>query len=179
MLTDHKPLLSILSPKANIPPMTAARMQRWAIFLSAYNYNIEFRGTMKHANADSLSRLPLAEDDDADMVTSVFTVSLIGGLPITASDIAATTAKDPILMSVYQYVLEGWPQGGVNDDLKSYHQNRDQLSSDQGCVLWVTRVIIPQVLQARLLYYTQNSPIMLKKSRLLCSILYFQYHDYA
>ena len=58
LLTDHKPLLSILSTKANVPPITAARMQRWAIFLSAYDYNIEFRGTMKHANAESLSRLP-------------------------------------------------------------------------------------------------------------------------
>ena len=79
LLTDHKPLLSILSPKANIPPITAVRMQQWAIFLSAYDYNIEFRATMKHANADSLSRLPLPKDDDADMVTSIFTVSLIGG----------------------------------------------------------------------------------------------------
>ena len=43
-------------------------MQRWAIFLSAHDHNIEFRGTMKHANADSLSHLPLAEDDDADTV---------------------------------------------------------------------------------------------------------------
>ena len=37
------------------------------------------------------------------------------------------TAKDPILMRVYHYVLEGWPQGV---------QKRDQLSSDQGCILW-------------------------------------------
>jgi len=62
---------------------------------------------MKHANADSLSCLPLAEDGDADTVAFIFTVSLIGGLPITASDIAAATAKDPILMYMYQYVLEG------------------------------------------------------------------------
>ena len=71
-LTDHKPLLSILSPKANVLPITAVRMQWWAIFLSAYDYNIEFRGTMRHANADSLSCLPLAEDDDADKMASIF-----------------------------------------------------------------------------------------------------------
>ena len=71
------------------------------------DYNIEFRGTIKHANADSLSRLPLAEDDDADTVASIFTVSLNGGLPITASDNAAATAKDLILMRVYRYALEG------------------------------------------------------------------------
>ena len=96
-MTDHKPLLSILSTKANVPPITAARMQHWAIFLSAYDYNIEFRGTMKHVNADSLSCLPLNEDDDADTVAAIFTVSFIDGQPIMASDIAAATAKDPIL----------------------------------------------------------------------------------
>ena len=122
LLTDHKPLLFILSMKANVPLITAARMQCWAIFLSAYDYNIEFRGTMKHANADSLSCLPLAEDDDADTVAAIFTVSFINGLPITAADIAAATAKDLILMRVYQYVLEGWPQGGVSDELKVHHQ---------------------------------------------------------
>jgi len=71
-LTDHKPLLSILSSKANVLPITAVRMQWWAIFLSAYDYNIEFRGTMRHANADRLSCLPLAEDDDADKMASIF-----------------------------------------------------------------------------------------------------------
>jgi len=41
-----------------------------------------------------------------------------------ASDIAAATAENPTLMRVY--VLEGWPQGGVNEELKVYHQKRDK-----------------------------------------------------
>jgi len=68
-------------------------------------------------------------------------------------------------MRVYQYILEGWPQGGVNDDLKSYHQKQDQLSSDQGCILWGTRVVIPQVLQAHLLkelHYTHPGIVKMK-----------------
>ena len=39
--------------------LAAARLQRWAILLSAYCYDIEFKPTGKHANADGLSRLPL------------------------------------------------------------------------------------------------------------------------
>ena len=38
LCTDHKPLLSILGPKKNIPSLAAARLQRWAILLSACTY---------------------------------------------------------------------------------------------------------------------------------------------
>ena len=91
--------------------MAAARMQRWTIFLSAYNYNIEFKGTKRHANANSLSRLPMEEEADSgsEVAATMFKVSFIDSLPITASDIAVATTKDPIIAQVYQYVLEGWP----------------------------------------------------------------------
>ena len=48
-------------------------------------------------------------------------------------------------------MLEGWPQRGVDDSLKPFYQCKDQLTMDQGCLLWGTRVIIPLSLQARLL----------------------------
>ena len=37
LITDHKPLLKIIGPKTGIPPIAAARMQRWALTLSAYS----------------------------------------------------------------------------------------------------------------------------------------------
>ena len=45
LVTDHKPLTSILNPKKGIPSLAAARLQRWAIILSAYRYEIEFKPT--------------------------------------------------------------------------------------------------------------------------------------
>ncbi len=45
LVTDHKPLVSILGPKKGFPVMAAARLQRWALILSAYSYDIEFRPT--------------------------------------------------------------------------------------------------------------------------------------
>ena len=42
LVTDHKPLTTILGPKKGIPSLAAARLQRWALILSAYNYQIEF-----------------------------------------------------------------------------------------------------------------------------------------
>lgn len=36
LVTDNKPLATILGPKKGIPTIAAARMQRWAMLLSAY-----------------------------------------------------------------------------------------------------------------------------------------------
>ena len=71
LVTDHKPLTSILSPKASLPALATARLQRWAITLSAYHYEIQFRPTTQHANADSLSRLPLENTPTTDINKSV------------------------------------------------------------------------------------------------------------
>ena len=42
LVTDHKPLMIILSPKKGLPTLAAVRLQRWAIHLTAYQYDIEF-----------------------------------------------------------------------------------------------------------------------------------------
>lgn len=60
LLTDHKPLVAIFNPSKAIPPLSAARMQHWALLLAAYTYNICYRPTNLHANADALSRLPIS-----------------------------------------------------------------------------------------------------------------------
>ena len=41
LYTEHKPLVIILGPKTAVPTLAAARMQRWAVILQAYNYQLE------------------------------------------------------------------------------------------------------------------------------------------
>eukprot|EP00731_Ephydatia_muelleri_P017950 Em0010g1048a len=62
LVTDHKPLTTILGPKKGIPVVAASRLQRWAMLLAAYTYDIQYRSTHENGNADGLSRLPLQED---------------------------------------------------------------------------------------------------------------------
>ena len=59
MITDHKPLTAIFGPRKGIPTLVAAWLQRWAIMLSAYSYDVIFRPTGEHSNADMLSHLPV------------------------------------------------------------------------------------------------------------------------
>ena len=101
LIMDHKPLITILGPKQRVPLIAAARMQRWALLLSAYSYTIRFRSTQAHGNADGLSRLPLPADiavgNFEDL--TVFNTNQIQALPLQASDIATATRKKPNILS--------------------------------------------------------------------------------
>ena len=112
LITDHKPLTTILGPKNAIPILTAASIQRWALFLTGFNYDIQYKSTLKHGNADGLSRLPLSvrpkEDDTLDIHTCILS-SCSDTLPITSKMIRIETRKDPILSQVMDYTLNGWP----------------------------------------------------------------------
>ena len=58
LVTDHRPLCKLFGHKEEVRPLAAARMQRWALILSAYIYKIEFVPGAKNQCADFLSRLP-------------------------------------------------------------------------------------------------------------------------
>ena len=59
LYTDHQPLTSIFHLRKSIPVVTAARLQRYALFLAGYDYSIDYKNTKIHSNADGFSRLPL------------------------------------------------------------------------------------------------------------------------
>ena len=40
-MTDHRPLCEILGEKEGMLPLAAARAQRWALVLGAYQYGVE------------------------------------------------------------------------------------------------------------------------------------------
>ena len=50
LVTDHKPLTLILGPKRGIPVLAVSCLQRWAIQLGAYQYDIEYRTSKNNAN---------------------------------------------------------------------------------------------------------------------------------
>ena len=111
IVTDHKPLTAILGPKKGIPPLAAARLQRWSWILSAYHYEIEFRPTGDHGNADGLSRLPLSDvpPEETNNDSKIFNISQMEALPVTIRQLRAATHSDRILSKVYRYTKGSWP----------------------------------------------------------------------
>ena len=158
LITDHKPLLSILGPKRGIPPLAAARMQRWALILSAYTYKIEFRPTTKHGNADGLSRLPLPDSFPVgnSIEPTIFNISQLGRLPVTAEEVAAATRLDPTLKTLRQHLQKGWPNK-IDEPLVPFWRRREGLSLERDCILWGCRVIIPAKLRGKVLEELHDS----------------------
>ena len=150
LVTDHKPLVSLFGPKKAIPPLAAARLQRWAITLSAYSYDIEYKPTSQHVNADSLSRLPLQSTESSEDVVNVFNVAQVDTLPLTSQQIATATKKDPVLSQVFRYTQSGWPSE-VAEVLLPYWNHRSEFTIEQDCLLWGIRVVIPQKWQETVL----------------------------
>ena len=147
--TDHKPLLLLFGEHKGIPEMASARIKRWAMKLSAFQYKIQYISSKQNACADFLSRSPLpgTGEEQKDQVLLIED----DNLPITARAIASETARDPILARVKQFSLSGWPEYLKEEKLQPYFQRRTELSVDQDCVLWGTRVVIPESLRSTLL----------------------------
>lgn len=147
MVTDHKPLMAILGPKHGIPALAAARLQRWAVQLSAYSYDIEFRETSKHANADALSRLPL-EGTQPEQFTDakVLLCRQVESLPVQASHVQQATRSDKVLQKVIQFTRNGWPTV-VPETCKPFLSKRHELTVEAHCLMWGCRVVIPSSLQ--------------------------------
>ena len=150
LVTDHKPLTTILNPRKGIPSLAVTRLQRWAIILSAYQYKY----TQDHSNTDGLSRLPLPTVNSPKGQSphvDVFNVGQLDSLPVTAQQLGQATRKDVILSKVWRYSKLGWPQKAP-DYLCPYWNRRNELTLEGDCLMWGIRVVVPRKLQDSVLH---------------------------
>ena len=151
ILTDHRPLLSLFGPNNPVAVHAAARLRRWALILASYDNKIEYRNTTAHADADSMSRLPLPQtwSPKCENVECYFLETEVV-TNVTCQMIKKETQVDPILSQVYDFITMGWPNV-VDPSLAPFKNKQNELSTLQGCILWGTRVVVPSVLQERVL----------------------------
>ena len=125
-------------------------MQRWALLLSAYIYDIEFRPTDLHANADGLSRLPLSDSPPPGNSSdaTVFNMVQLETLPVTVNNISSAICSDPVLSKLLVCLRQGWPEP-VQDILIPFWRRKEGLSIEGDCILWGCRVLIHSKLQKR------------------------------
>lgn len=141
--TDHKPLVNLFNETKAVPQMGSPRVQRWAVMLQAYQYNIVYKPGKYHQNADALSRLPMpGEEKPDDTNEQVLMMDLMDAVPVNAVQIRKWTSHDITLSTVHNFILTGWPEK-VESPLLPYYYRRDSLSVKDGCVIWGARIIIP------------------------------------
>ncbi|KXJ14234.1 Transposon Tf2-8 polyprotein [Exaiptasia diaphana] len=82
-------MLGLLSADKAVPPMASGRVRRWALTLSAYEYDLIHRPGKENGNADGLSRLPLPEEPKETPIPAevVHLMETIHTSPITSAQI--------------------------------------------------------------------------------------------
>ncbi|XP_055682446.1 uncharacterized protein K02A2.6-like [Lutzomyia longipalpis] len=166
LLTDHKPLVSIFGSKKGIPVHTANRLQRWALILLGYEFDIKYTATGQFGHADVLSRLISSqrrrqEDEviialiDADIsIDSEIARDVASHLPVDFKMIQRASQTSPALQEVARYITGGWPSSRnviQSGEVSKFYKIRDALSLIKGCVFYRERLVIPEAFRTKVL----------------------------
>lgn len=151
LFSDHKPLEALFGENKSLPEMAAGRLQRWAVFLSGFEYTFKHIKGKSNCLADGLSRLPIeigivyGFDDGCEYFNFIES-----SVPLTAIQLKVEIRKDPELSTVYLYTEKGWPNK-VDDHLKPYEIRKSELHIDQGVLMWGYRILITAKFRNKLL----------------------------
>lgn len=128
------------------PTISSPRVQRWALKLSTYQYNIEYKKGSENCNADALSRLPLPdkpvstpEPEELNLLINQLEVN--GNVDVQR--LRQETDRDVVLAKVRHWIKWGWPSEVSDEKYQPYFRRRHELSLTNDCILWGSRVVIP------------------------------------
>ncbi|KAL4143418.1 hypothetical protein QTP88_005749 [Uroleucon formosanum] len=121
IMSNHKPVITLLGEDKVIPKMASGRVQRWAFFCLGTN----------NTAADSLSRIShsnynfTTKDDLVDQAVDV--INWVNHfVPVDYLQIRTETSKDPTIKKVINYMNTHWPKE-VTEDVKPFYNRRDEL----------------------------------------------------
>ncbi|GFV56303.1 transposon Tf2-6 polyprotein [Trichonephila clavipes] len=133
LITDHKPLIAIFGSKRGLPVLAATRLLHYALILQSFEFDIIFRKTIDHGNADFLSRLPkTSEELEVKDDITIFQMSQIEALPVTSKELRQETSKDIELGPLLRALREG----------KDLQGREAQYTIEDGCIMYGQRVCI-------------------------------------
>ena len=158
--TDHKPLIHLFNPSKSIPQLSNARIQRWALFLSGFDFKIEHIKGANNTVADALSKLPLCRDDDDFHIPGEY-VNLINILDKGSFDfsmIKEYIERDTLLCRVRNFVRKGFPSGkDIEDCMLPFFKIRNDLSLHENVLLYRNRILVPEMLRKRVMEMLHDS----------------------
>lgn len=165
IITDHRALVHIFSPTSPVSKTTTNMLQRWALRLSQYDYDIQFQKGSKIPQADFLSRYSLHEDPP-----KYSSALLINPLPVSPENLIQGTKES--FGTVLRSLKNGW-SCRARKQFREFYVNRDELSiSVEGYLCFRERVVIPPILRKEILVHLHQGHIGIEKmksiARLTC-----------
>ena len=152
LVTDHKPLVPLINTKDL--DRTPIRVQRLLIRLMRFNCVCEHVPGKTLVVADALSRSNVFPESPSDLADEVQTYveNVERSWPVSDQkirQIAVETSTCPDLSLVYRYTLSGWPEYAkdVPETLQSYFAARHCLSTVNGVLTYLNRIVIPASLR--------------------------------
>ncbi|GFR11204.1 transposon Tf2-6 polyprotein [Trichonephila clavata] len=121
---------AIFGSKRGLPVLAATRLLHYALILQSFEFDIIFRKTIEHGNADFLSRLPkTSEQLEVKDDSTIFQMSQIEALPVTSNELRQETGKDIELGPLLKALREG-------KDLQGWEA---QYTIEDGCIMYGQR----------------------------------------
>lgn len=162
LVTDNRPLTRIFHSHAKLPPMTSARLLRYATFLSAFDYEVVFKQGAENVDADCISRAPITQKElSCDMAINseinqvcMISVNEISTELLNADAIRTATDSDEHLSRIKQEIQD--------DPERSY-----EYTLEDGILFKGQRVIIPGILQKSVLEELHRTHIGITKMKQL------------
>ncbi|XP_045473436.1 uncharacterized protein K02A2.6-like [Harmonia axyridis] len=148
LYTDHKPLIQIFSPSKHLPTLSTTRMQHYALFLQTFQYDIKYKNSKEHSNADAMSRLPTNSKqinmyDESD----AFEIYQIQNLPVTFEELRIESSKE----RSFSKLIKSLRLGKQVSKKDRFNVEQSEFSLQQGCLFRGQTVVIPQSLRPKIL----------------------------
>ena len=148
VLSDHKPLESIVNKHLyNAPP----RLARMLLRVQPYNCSVKYVPGHDVPLADTLSRIaPCKEGKIPGLDISVHELNAqLNASHARLKQIREETVKDSTLAVLAETISTGWPdkRSECPEVLYNYWNYRDELALEDGIILKGTRIVIPENLR--------------------------------
>ena len=126
--------------------------------LQCYKFTLIHRSGKLLGTADALSRLPIGEATEMSPVPVEWNnlINFMDNSPVTSFMVEEETKRDPILSKVFKLVQHGW-EFQSDPEFSAFSKRKDELSTQGGCLLWGSRLVIPKKLQGALLKELHSS----------------------
>ena len=164
--TDHRALEYVFGEHKEIPQRTSARVQRWAIFLMGYDYQIEHIHGEKIPHVDALSRLHFQESLVNEVEELQDGIHWNDECGIEWRQLQRESMVDKLTMELKRRIRDdNWSQCTPVEN--QYKKNATALSVVDGILILGTRPVVPRMIRSKVIETAHRSHFGMSTTKLL------------